>query len=164
MPNEIILELKNIKKFFGNVAALSGVNLKIKKGQVHTLLGGNGAGKSTLMKIVSGVHQPDEGEIILNGENIRLQNPKDAQERGISIIYQELSLCPNLSVAENIFADREPMNGIFINKRKLKDITMKLLQEIEMNLSPTTLVKDLSISQQQMVEIAKAISFQSEVI
>jgi ribose transport system ATP-binding protein len=164
MDKETILELKNIKKVFGSVVALSNVDLKVKKGRVHTLLGGNGAGKSTLMKIISGVHQPDEGEIIFKGENIRIKNPKDAQERGISIIYQELSLCPNLSVAENIFANREPAKGFFINDRELNNAAGELLKQIELEVSPTMLVKDLSISQQQMVEIAKALSFQSEVI
>ncbi|WP_248927230.1 sugar ABC transporter ATP-binding protein [Paenibacillus hamazuiensis] len=164
MRDETILELRNIKKSFGSVAALSNVSLQVKKGRVHTLLGGNGAGKSTLMKIISGVHQPDEGEIVFKGESIRLQNPKDAQERGISIIYQELSLCPNLTVAENIFANREPANGFFINDKKLNKAAEKLLQQMELDISPTALIKDLSISQQQMVEIAKALSFQSEVI
>lgn len=164
MPEETVLEMKNIKKVFGSVVALSGVNLKVKKGQVHTLLGENGAGKSTLMKILSGVHQPDGGEIILKGENIKLQNPKDAQSRGISIIYQELSLCQNLSVAENIFANREPVKGFFINDREMERTAWELLQQMELDIPPTTLVKDLSISQRQMVEIAKALSVRSEII
>ncbi|NGQ96693.1 sugar ABC transporter ATP-binding protein [Brevibacillus sp. SYP-B805] len=164
MAEEIILELKNIKKSFGSVTALSGVQLQIKKGQVHTLLGENGAGKSTLMKIISGVHQPDEGEILFKGERIRLATPKDAQMRGISIIYQELSLCPNLSIAENIFANREPMTGWFINDRQMNRAAQELLAQIELDLPPTTPVKALSISQKQMVEIAKALSLQSEVI
>ncbi len=164
MAEEMILELKNIKKVFGSVTALSGVNLQVKKGQVHTLLGENGAGKSTLMKIISGVHQPDEGEIVFKGERIKLVNPKDAQQRGISIIYQELSLCANLSIAENIFANREPMKGLFIDDRELNKAAQDLLEQIELDLPPSTLVKDLSISQKQMVEIAKALSFRSEVI
>ncbi|MED4585903.1 sugar ABC transporter ATP-binding protein [Brevibacillus choshinensis] len=164
MAGEMILELKNIKKVFGSVTALSGVHLQIKKGQVHTLLGENGAGKSTLMKIISGVHQPDEGEIIWKGEQIKVANPKDAQMKGISIIYQELSLCANLSVADNIFANREPMKGMFIDDNELNVAAKKLLEQIELDITPTTLVKELSISQKQMVEIAKALSFQSEVI
>ncbi|GIM47973.1 D-ribose transporter ATP-binding protein [Collibacillus ludicampi] len=164
MSGEVVLEMNNIKKVFGKVVALSGVNLKVKKGQVHTLLGENGAGKSTLMKILSGVHQPDGGEIILKGERVRFQSPMDAQSRGISIIYQELSLCQNLSIAENIFANREPVKGLFINDREMNRAARDILDQIEMDISPTTLVKELSISQKQMVEIAKALSMNSEII
>ena len=164
MPDEILLEMKNIKKVFGRVAALSHVNLIVKKGQVHTLLGENGAGKSTLMKILSGVYQADEGEILFKGEKIRLLNPRDAQSRGISIIYQELSLCPNLSIAENIFANREPSKGFFIKDKEMNLAAKELLKQIEMEVSPKTLVKDLSISQKQMVEIAKALSVKAEVL
>ena len=98
-----ILEMKGITKRFSGVTALSNVDLKLKKGEVHTLLGENGAGKSTLMKILSGVYHPNDGEIFLKGEKVEIKNPKESQSLGISIIYQELSLCPNMSISENIF-------------------------------------------------------------
>ncbi|WP_073156925.1 sugar ABC transporter ATP-binding protein [Seinonella peptonophila] len=164
MSAETILEMRNISKRFGKVVVLSNVNLKVKKGQVHTLLGENGAGKSTLMKILSGVHQPEEGEIFLKGQKVKLESPKAAQDYGISTIYQELSLCNNLSIAENIFANREPVKYWFIQDREMNRSARQILKKLEIELPPSTPVKNLSISQRQMIEIAKALSLRSEII
>lgn len=115
MEQEMILKLQNIRKNFGGIQALKDVSLSLKKGEVHALLGENGAGKSTLIKILTGVHKADSGEILLHGQEITVQNPIDARKKGIAAIYQELSLIDSLTVAENIFLGNEPNDGIFPN-------------------------------------------------
>ncbi|MED2974119.1 sugar ABC transporter ATP-binding protein [Fictibacillus sp. B-59209] len=159
-----ILEMKNIRKEFPGVVALDGVNIKLPEGKILALLGENGAGKSTLMKILSGSYRPDGGHIKLFGEEVDIQNVVHARELGISIIYQELSLSPNLTVAENIFAMYEPMKYGLIDEQKMNRKTKELLNELDISIPPTRLVKDLSISNQQMVEIAKAISSNPKII
>ena len=154
-----ILEMKGITKRFSGVTALSNVDLKLKKGEVHTLLGENGAGKSTLMKILSGVYHPNDGEIFLKGEKVEIKNPKESQSLGISIIYQELSLCPNMSISENIFANREPMSKFFVNYKEMSRRSKEILEYLDVKLDPATMVQDLSISERQMIEIAKAVAF-----
>ena len=161
---EYILEMKGITKRFSGVTALSNVDLKLTKGEVHTLLGENGAGKSTLMKILSGVYTPDEGQIILKGKKTDIKNPKESQSLGISIIYQELSLCPNMSISENIFANREPMNNLFVNYREMTKKSREILEYLDVNMEPSVLVQDLSISERQMIEIAKAVAFKADII
>lgn len=157
--------MRNISKDFPGIRALNRVNLYVKPGEVHVLVGENGAGKSTLMKILTGVYSKDEGEIIFKGKKIDIKNPKEAQNIGISIIYQELNLVPNLSIAENIFLGREPLkgNGLIDWKKMYKD-TEELLKRLNLNLDPRVKVKNLGIAQQQMIEIAKALSFRSELI
>lgn len=162
---EYILEMRNITKQFPGVKALNNVNLKVKKGEVHVLVGENGAGKSTLMKILNGVYSMDSGEIIYKGKKIEVKTPRDAQEAGISIIHQELNLIPKLSVAENIFLGREPINKHgFINWKEIYTKTENLLKKLEIDVQPKTKVSKLGIAQQQMIEIAKALSFESNVI
>lgn len=162
---EYILEMRNITKEFPGVKALNNVNLKVKKGEVHVLVGENGAGKSTLMKILNGVYSMDAGEIIYKGKKIEIRTPRDAQEAGISIIHQELNLIPKLSVAENIFLGREPINKHgFINWKEIYTKTENLLKKLEIDVHPKTKVSKLGIAQQQMIEIAKALSFESNVI
>lgn len=162
---EYILEMKNISKQFPGVKALNNVNLNIKKGEVHVLVGENGAGKSTLMKILNGVYSKDSGEIVFKGKPIQIRNPREAQEAGISIIYQELNLIPKLSIAENIFLGREPLkkNGLIDWKMVYKE-TEVLLKKLEIDLDPRTKINRLGIAQQQMIEIAKALSFKSDII
>ncbi|MCS6827587.1 MAG: sugar ABC transporter ATP-binding protein [Caldilinea sp.] len=153
-----LLWMENVSKSFPGVQALDKVNLHIHAGEVLGLIGQNGAGKSTLMKILSGVYTIDSGEIYYNGQPLRIHNPHHAQELGISIIYQELNLMPNLSVMENIFMGREPGPSIFVNRSELERQTRAILERMHMNLRPSALVRSLSVAEQQMVEIAKAIS------
>lgn len=161
---EYLLEMKNIGKEFPGVKALDRVNLQVKAGEVHILLGENGAGKSTLMKILSGVYQADEGTIHIDGKEVLIKNTKDAQKHGVGIIFQEFNLLPDLSVAENIYLGRAPNKVGVLNKKKMYNDATKLLQELELNISPRTLVKDLGVAEQQMVEIAKALSTQSRIL
>ena len=120
MTNCVALEMKNICKQFPGVKALDNVSFELKKGEVHALVGENGAGKSTLVQTLNGVYKQDSGEIILDGKPVNIHNPLDAQKHGIGIVFQELSLIPELSVAENVFANRQPTNGLsFINRKKL---------------------------------------------
>lgn len=161
-----ILEARGIVKTFPGVKALDGVDLKIKEGEVHAIVGENGAGKSTLMYTLGGIYRPDKGEIYIDGEKVVLHSPLNATEKGISIVHQELSLIPSLSVAENIFANRQPVNGInLVKKKQLENKTREMLSLFDIDcIDPWTLVKDLSIANQQVVEILKAMSFNPKVL
>ncbi len=160
-----ILSIKNISKAFPGVKALDGVNLHLYEGKVMALLGENGAGKSTLMKIISGVYTLDSGELIYQGKSVAFKNPREAQLEGITIIHQELNLIKELSIAENIFLGREPVQIIGkIDWKKLYSDSEALMERLGLKRSPKTLVGELSIAEQQLVEIAKAISFNAKVI
>lgn len=161
---DTILEMKSIRKTFPGVVALDDVNLKLEKGKVLALLGENGAGKSTLMKILSGTYKPDKGEIYIRGKKTGIKDAIHAKELGIAIIHQELSLSPNLTVAENIFALNEPAKYGLINDTKMNKLTKDLLEEVDIEISPTSMVKDISLSNQQMVEIIKALSHKPEIL
>lgn len=164
-PNsKIILRTENITKVFPGTVALSDVNYKIYKGKINTLVGENGAGKSTLMKILVGIEQSTKGKVILEGEEIHVRSPQDATRYGIGIIYQELDLCPNLSVAENIFLARENIKCGVINKRTQRQRTRELIQRLEHKIDPTTLVGDLRIGEQQIVTIAKALAQNTRIL
>ena len=165
MNAEYVLEFRNIDKTFPGVKALSSVNMAFRAGEVHALVGENGAGKSTLMKILSGVYQPSAGEIYFRGERLELQNPHHAQTAGISIIFQEFSLINTLDVAENVFLNREPKNrfGLF-DKKKAVMMTEELLDSIGIEIDTTAKIKDLSVMEQQTVEIIKALSIDAEII
>ncbi|HHW7570769.1 TPA: sugar ABC transporter ATP-binding protein [Mannheimia haemolytica] len=164
MPNEVILTMKNISKSFAGVNALKGVELTLRKGEVHALMGENGAGKSTLMKCLLGVYQADEGEIIYKGQPVRFESVLEAQKAGISMIFQELNLIPHLTVAENIFFAREPLKHGLVDKDKMVEESAKLLNFFEIDVDPNDEVRMLSVAKQQMVEIAKALSFDVEVL
>lgn len=160
-----LLKMENIKKSFPGVQALSNGHLEVRKGEVHILLGENGAGKSTLMKILSGVYQANEGTIHLEGKQVEIKNTKDAQKHGVGIIFQEFNLIPHLSVAENIYFGRVPrLLSSVVNRKKLFEDTARILNELQLEISPKTLVKDLGVAEQQMVEIAKALSIQSRIL
>lgn len=160
-----ILSLENITKTFPGVKALDRVKIDLLAGEVHTLMGENGAGKSTLMKIIAGVYQPEEGQYYFEGKEVNFNSPRDAQLKGISIIYQEFNLIPHLSIAENIFLGREPVNRIGkVDWKKMHEKTRELLNELVVNLNPQEKIVNLSIANRQMVEIAKALSFNSKVI
>ncbi|MGB9856890.1 MAG: sugar ABC transporter ATP-binding protein [Dictyoglomaceae bacterium] len=167
MNQELLLKMEKISKSFPGVKALDQVDLEVYKGEILALVGENGAGKSTLMKILTGVYQKDEGRIILKGKEINPQNPHEAQKLGISIIYQEFNLAPNLDIATNIFLGNEPKKGkiikIFDYKKAYKE-SLKLLGLLGLDLPPDTLVKDLTVAEQQMIEIAKALAQKSELI
>ncbi|MEB3100311.1 sugar ABC transporter ATP-binding protein [Ferviditalea candida] len=162
------LQMLHISKTFPGVKALKNVNLEIFQGEVLALAGENGAGKSTLMKILTGVYEPDQdgqGKILINGEEVQIKDPIHARQLGISIIYQELTTAQNLTVAENIFLAKEPRLKLgFIDRKKMFEDSKKILKDLNMNIDPSTYVSELSIGQQQMIEIAKAISYDSKVI
>jgi ribose transport system ATP-binding protein len=161
----VLLEMKNIHKTFPGVKALDNVQLNVRAGEVHILLGENGAGKSTLMKILAGVYQADKGTIYIEGKQVDIKSPKDAQKHGIGIIFQEFNLIPHLSVAENIFFGRVPrFLSSIVNRKKLFEDTTRILNELQLDISPKTLVKDLGVAEQQMVEIAKALSINSKIL
>jgi ribose transport system ATP-binding protein len=162
-PREI-LQLKGVSKRFPGVVALDGIDLDLRSGEVHAVCGENGAGKSTLMKIISGQYHADDGVICYEGKPVQFASTSDAQAAGIAIIHQELNLVPHLSVAENIYLAREPKRGPFVDYRTLNANAQRCLQRIGLNVSPTTLVGALSIAQQQMVEIAKALSLDARVL
>lgn len=159
-----ILEIKGVTKVFGAVLALKDMQLSVRSGRVHTILGENGAGKSTLMKILAGVYQPTSGTIVLDGAPYRPANPQDAAHAGLTIVFQELSLCNNLTVAENILATREPTRAGFINDKALVRKAAELVNELGLPVSVTDKVGDLSIAQRQLVEIAKGLSINAKVV
>ncbi|MEG2224874.1 MAG: sugar ABC transporter ATP-binding protein [Citrobacter sp.] len=164
--SETFLQMSHITKRFPGVLALSNVDFALRKGEVHALLGENGAGKSTLMKILSGVYQPDEGDIIFEGQPVTFANPLSAQSAGITIIHQEFNLFPELTVEENIFIGREfcKNNRWRLDEKQQRQAAIDILQKLNLNISPETLVADLTVAQQQMVEIAKAISVNAKIL
>jgi len=162
---EPVLEMRNITKKFGNVKVLDNVSLTLHKGHVLALLGENGAGKSTLMKILCGIYEKDEGSIYIKGEEVNIRNVKDAEKYGIVMIHQELNLIPSLSVAENIFLGREYLKSFnAIDWKKIKQEAAKKLSELGMNINVNRLVKYLSVGEQQMVEIARSLLMDAEIL
>jgi ribose transport system ATP-binding protein len=161
-----LVAINDLCKSFPGVRALHNARLEIAAGEVHALMGENGAGKSTLMKILAGVYQKDSGEISIDGRPVEIASPRAAQALGIGIIHQELNLMGHLSVAQNIFIGREPRGrlGLFIDTDKMARDTAAIFERLHLNLEPHTLVCDLTVARQQMVEIAKALSFDSRVL
>ncbi|MBJ7223923.1 MULTISPECIES: sugar ABC transporter ATP-binding protein [unclassified Brenneria] len=158
------LEAEGISKFFPGVKALNNVSLRIKAGTVHALMGENGAGKSTLMKCLIGIYRPDNGVIRMKGKTVQFDNTQAALHAGISMIHQELNLVPYMTIAENIWLGREPLKYGFVDHARLNSQTIALLDRLNIRLPPERLVGDLSIANQQMVEIAKAVSWNSDII
>lgn len=161
---EYIVELEHIKKSFPGVLALDDVKFNLKSGEVLALLGENGAGKSTLMKILSGVYTRDEGSVKIFGKEYGDIHPKLAQEIGVAIIHQELNMCSHLTVAENIFLGREKLHSGVLDNRRMNAEAKKILDNLKIDLDPSTIVGDLAVSKQQMVEIAKALSTNAKVL
>ena len=159
-----LLEMRGITKHFPGVVALDGVDFELDKGEVHVLLGENGAGKSTLVKMLAGAYRPDEGEILLDGEAASISSAMDAQKLGISTIYQEFNLVPQLTVAENIFLGRQPRRFGFVDRRKMREEARKLLDRMKVLVDPDALVSNLGVAQRQMVEIAKALSLNARIL
>jgi ribose transport system ATP-binding protein len=163
MNKENYIVIKGITKSFYNVKALDNVSFSVKKGEIHAIVGENGAGKSTLMKILSGVYTKDAGEIFIDGKKVDILSPDQAQKLGIATIFQEFNLIQDMSVAENIFLGREPRKGLFVDYNLMAEGTRKIFQRIGFNVNPYELVKNLGIAEQQIVEIAKALSLDSKI-
>ena len=159
-----LLEARNLVKSFPGVKALRGVSLALRPGEVVAVIGENGAGKSTLMKILAGIQPPDSGEVLVDGAAVSMRSVEDALGRGISLIHQELNLADNLSVAANIFLGREPRTGPFVRRRQVEREAVRFLEMVGLRVSPRKKVAHLSVGQQQMVEIAKALSTNARVL
>ncbi len=164
MVYNVLLEMKGIVKEFPGVKALKNVDFSLREGEIHALLGENGAGKSTLMKVLSGVYAKDAGEIILAGQSVEFSGPREAQQLGIGIIHQELNMVPELTVMENIFLGREPHRMGFIDKKSMKLDAAEILHRLGSDIKPDTLISELSIGAQQMVEIAKQLSQKTRIL
>lgn len=166
MEGKIILKMENISKAFPGVQALDNAQLELREGEVHCLLGENGAGKSTLIKILSGAYQKDRGTIWISGQEVEIKDTHASRQLGISTIYQEMNLVPAMSVAENIFLGEELTRGFFslIDKGEMENKAKQIFQEMNVNINPQCLLKDLSTAQQQMVEIAKALIKKTKII
>jgi len=164
MTDSPVLEMRHIRKTFPGVVALDDVDFDLRRGEVHILLGENGAGKSTLMKILSGAYQKSAGQIVFDGHDVEIRNPKHAQTLGISTIYQEFNLIPHLSVGENIFLGREPRRLGLIDQRAIFQAATHALNGLGLTLDPRQLIKGLKVAEQQMVEVAKALSLDARIL
>jgi len=163
--SNFIVEMKGITKRFPGVLALNDVKLNLRAGTVHSLMGENGAGKSTLMKILAGVYTLDEGQILIDGKPVSITDPRSGLDHGIAMIHQELSFIPELTAAENIYLGRE-LRGIggLVSKRKMAEEAQKVFDRWGIKINATAHMRDLSVAQAQMVEIAKAIAFDARII
>ncbi len=164
MAGEYLLEIKNVHKSFSGIQVLKGVNLNVRPGTVHSLMGENGAGKSTLMKCMFGIYFQDEGNFFLNGKEFNFEDPKDALENGVSMVHQELNQILQMTVSDNIWLGRYHKKGIVIDEKTKYDETKKFFDEIGVSVDPNAKLQDLSVSQRQMIEIAKAISYDAKII
>jgi ribose transport system ATP-binding protein len=164
--DDVLVVMEGIEKSFPGVHALSQAKFELRPGEVHALVGENGAGKSTLMKVLSGIYRPDAGRIFCKGKEVEIHNPRAAQQLGISMIHQELNLMPHLTVAQNIFIGREPRQGVkfMLDEKAINAQAEQVFALMHLNLDPKIKVADLTVAKQQMVEIAKALSFKSEVL
>lgn len=161
---QTVLEMIGIKKSFSGIYALSGIDFSLELGEVHALLGENGAGKSTLIKVLGGIHQPDSGSIRINGKEVKIRNVPEARENGIGIIHQEIVLVPYLTVAQNLFLGREIAKGGRINMKETVQMAQEMINALGVNIRADEMVENLTIAQQQMVEIVKAVSFNGNII
>lgn len=159
-----LLRIEGIRKSFPGVVALDGVDFDLRRGEVHVLLGENGAGKSTLIKMLSGAYHPDEGRVLVDGEEVHIRGAQDAERLGIATIYQEFNLVPDLTVAENIFLGRQPRRLGMIDRKTMEADAEALLKRVGVNVSPRARVRELGIARLQMVEIAKALSLNARVL
>ena len=162
--SKYVLEMIDINKSFPGVKALDNANLKVKKGSVHALMGENGAGKSTLMKCLFGIYIEDSGEIYVDGEKVKFSNPKQAMDNGVAMVHQELNQVLQRDVMDNIWLGRYPGNKGIVNAKKMFDETEKVFKELEIDVNPKTKMAKLSVSQRQMVEIAKAVSYNAKIL
>jgi len=162
---QAILEMRGISKRFPGLVALNGVDFSARRGEIHALIGQNGAGKSTLMKVLAGVYTPDDGTLLVEGEAVRFGHPRDALRMGIGTVYQDLSLVPRLSVADNLFLGREAGNGFVIDQKATREQAARILAELGIQAIPVdALVGDLPLAQQQLVEIAKVVAYRPRIL
>jgi len=164
MSENYLLEMTNITKEFPGVRALDNANLKVKKGTVHALMGENGAGKSTLMKCLFGIYKKDSGQIKLDGKSINFKSSREALDNGVSMVHQELNQVLQRNVLDNIWLGRYPKKGLFINEKKMYDDTVRIFKDLEININPRKKLAELPVAERQMVEIAKAVSYNSKII
>jgi ribose transport system ATP-binding protein len=166
LMGDVVLQMEGIDKSFPGVHALNKAQFELRAGEVHALVGENGAGKSTLMKILAGIYAKDAGVILYQGKEAEIPNPRAAQHLGISMIHQELNLMPHLSLAQNVFVGREPRGALpfMLDEKKINAQTQALFDLMHLRLDPRTKAADLTVAKQQMVEIAKALSFNSQVL
>lgn len=164
MVNDFILKLENITKEYSGVTALKNINLEFEKGKVHSIVGGNGAGKSTFIKIISGAHKQTEGKIIYKGKEVNNNSPYNSMKNGIACVYQELNVIPYLTVWENIFYGYEEKSHMFLDKNSMREKSKKILKDLGVNLEVNKLVKDIGVGNQQIVEIAKSLIRNVEVL
>lgn len=164
--NDVILEMRDITKTFPGVKALDNVNFKVKRGEIHCLVGENGAGKSTLMNVLSGIHPYGEysGDILINGEIQKFDSVRDSEQKGIAIVSQELALIPDLSIYENIYFGHEIMNGLVIDRNQTIIKAQEILRRVKLDVNPTIKVRELRVGNQQLVEIAKMLSKDAKII
>ena len=166
MEQGVVLTMRHISKNFPGVKALQDVDFTLRKGEIHALMGENGAGKSTLIKVLTGVEEFETGEIRIDGKNTAIINrsPQEAQMNGISTVYQEVNLCPNLSVAENLYIGREPMRAGMIDWRTMNKKSRELLESLDIHIDVTMAVENYSIAIQQMIAIARAVDMSAKVL
>lgn len=164
MQENYVLEMRDLEKQFPGVKALDGANLKLRPGTVHALMGENGAGKSTLMKCLFGIYKQDAGVVMIDGKESRFAGPKDAMEHGVSMVHQELNQVLKRSVMENIWLGRFPKSGGLVSHKKMYEETKKVFDELDIPVNPKTIIGKLSVSQRQMVEIAKAVSYNARIL
>lgn len=164
MVEPALLEMRGINKSFPGVQALDDVQLTLKKGTVHALMGENGAGKSTLMKCLFGTYSKDSGEIYIEGESINFKNPKEALDNGVAMVQQELNQALTRSVKDNLWLGRYPTNGFLVNEREMSQRTKEIFEDLEVEINPNRIMSTMPVSQRQMVEIAKAVSYDSKII
>ncbi|MBQ7367095.1 MAG: sugar ABC transporter ATP-binding protein [Spirochaetaceae bacterium] len=162
--DDIVLEIKHLSKAFAKNKVLDGINLTVKKGSVVGLMGENGAGKSTMMKCLFGIYAKDEGQISLEGKPINFKNPKEALENGVAMVHQELNQCLDRTVADNLFLGRYPTRAGVVDEARMLTESNKLFASLNMNVNPKTIMRTMSVSQRQMVEIAKAVSYDAKII
>ncbi|UTD06951.1 sugar ABC transporter ATP-binding protein [Treponema denticola] len=162
--SDVVLEIKNLSKSFGKNKVLDGINLTVRQGSVMGLMGENGAGKSTMMKCLFGVYTRDEGSISLLNKSIEFKNPKEALESGVAMVHQELNLCLDRTVTDNLFLGRYPTNFGIVDEIKMFESASSLFSSLNMNVNPKTIMRTMSVSQRQMVEIAKAVSYNAKLI
>ena len=164
MDQSVLLEMKNICKTFPGVKALDNVSLTVRRGTVHALMGENGAGKSTLMKCLFGIYQKDGGQIFLEGQEVNFKTSKEALENGVAMVHQELNQALKRNVMDNMWLGRYPTVGPFTSEKKMYTETMKVFKELEVDVDPRRVMSTMPVAQRQMVEIAKAVSYNAKVI
>ena len=162
--NQYILEISNLSKSFGKNHVLKNINLKVKKGTVMGLMGENGAGKSTMMKCLFGIYAKDDGAIVVDGRPVNFSGPKDALENGVAMVHQELNQCLDRTVLDNMWLGRYPTKYGIVDERYMLDETKKLFARLNMDVNPKQVMRTMSVSQRQMAEIAKAVSYNSKII